>query len=306
MSLFTASLEKRNRRYLKDVKLQDLNNQYQKEINAVIRQSELQNLSPIDIANNLRIIRENIENEAAERVLKSKLKKQKEQEPQKEEYKPMTASEYENALQNRYKKIGVLLPDFPAVPPTVEDIRPQKVKEILNLYSDEPKKQVTGLMAEIIAVSLNKAQKRDLNKTELNNAIQKNLNAVVNNPDINKKLMTELEDAIRNINLKKTTPREIKVKELSPFQQELANKIAQKEATSSSQATTASTTSILDEIPEKEYNKHISKHSAIFRNEYEAKTGKKYPYKGNIKYETMRRERAQWGQGLLRKKKGKK
>lgn len=311
MSLFTGSLEKRNRKYLKDVKLQDLNNQYQKAQNDIIRELDLGLISRAETKNKLEEMQNTLrEQSGATELVKQAKVANKIIEPQKEEYKPMTASEYENALRRNVNTIGQLLPDFPAVPiPETKEQRKQKVDYILSLYKDEPSKTSDLLLNEIIKTALEKQKLRNLNKTQLNNEIKKNFNEISKNPKVNKKLMNELEDAIRNINLKKAPLRESKVKTKPPFEQELeqelAKKIAQREATSSSQATTASTTSILDVIPEKEYNKHISDHSKAFRKEYEAKKGVKYPQKGNISFETMRKERAQWGQGL-RKKKGKK
>ena len=320
MSLFTRSLEKRNRKYLKDVKLQDLNNQYQKAQNDIIRELDLGLISRAETKNKL----EEMQNTLREQSGATVLAKQANEiiEPQKEEYKPMTASDYENILRNKrispterelnYPEIVIdkytpnnviydlkeIVINSGGLPSNVKEELEQKFNKLLKT---KPKGEVRiKLPAEIIEQI--KKSKSSLNQT---------LNSKGN---LLNELTPEKIREIKNTKLKRVPPLQNKLKRISPFQQELTKKIEEMAKlkkttpdlpTSSSQATTASTTSIFDEIPETEYNKHISKYSSDFREEYMKKTGTNYPKKGNIGYETMRNLRAQWGQGL-RKKKGKK
>lgn len=220
--LYSSSLEKHMKEYMKGVDLQNQNNQYQLAQAQIVKEGEAMQLSRAEIQNKIEMMKQSLK----ENIAKKLLPPEKVAQVAQDQYKPMTASEYENNLRNRYKKTGILIPEFPEVPiPTeIESIRKDRVKNILNLYNG-PKDQAKALLTEVIQVALNKQKTKDLNKDELNNAIQKNLNAVVSNPNVNNKLIDELENAIRNKNLKPIPPTAVKVKKLSPFQQELTQKL---------------------------------------------------------------------------------
>lgn len=317
MSLFTRSLEKRNRKYLKDVKLQDLNNQYQKAQNDIIRELDLGLISRAETKNKL----EEMQNTLREQSGATVLAKQANEiiEPQKEEYKPMTASEYENMLRKKKLHKG----DISKTSKEINELAKMGQEDLLPIIKElkDYRAQRKQFEEDIINAKNNISQlKLRANLKKLEKKEEKKMEMINNKIMENEDLLNSIQNRLSNL---RPVERNTYKEPISQFKKELNEAIKLREAfniyeeekkpagrlilkpPSSQASTTASTTSIFDEIPETEYNKHISKHSATFRNEYEKKTGTNYPKKGNIGYETMRNLRAQWGQGL-RKKKGKK
>ena len=206
--LFSSSLEKHNKAYLKGVSMQDLNNQYQKGQHDVIRSAEINNLSKAETKNLMEDYQAQLRKQIAVIQLdKAKTDAIEQKMKAKTGFVPkeMTAAEYEELLKK--DKTGVLIPGFPevaekkqALAPAedllqksyAKEITPGLIKDILNLYSDEPKKQAKALVDEVISIALNKSKAATLNRDEVNKAIQKNLNIVVNNPAISDEIVNEI------------------------------------------------------------------------------------------------------------------
>lgn len=231
MSLFTRSLEKRNRKYLKDVKLQDLNNQYQKAQNDIIRELDLGLISRAETKNKL----EEMQNTLREQSGATVLAKQANEiiEPQKEEYKPMTASDYENILRNKrispterelnYPEIVIdkytpnnviydlkeIVINSGGLPSNVKEELEQKFNKLLKT---KPKGEVRiKLPAEII-------EQIKKSKSSLNQTLSSKGNLL-------NELTPEKIREIKNTKLKRVPPLQNKLKRISPFQQELTKKI---------------------------------------------------------------------------------
>jgi len=97
--LYYASLEKHMDSYMDQVKQTELNEQFQLAQNKTIREGELMNLSQADVMNKLKQLQEDLKNQVAQSII---VPLSKTNAPEmivpKEEYKPMTSSDYENAL----------------------------------------------------------------------------------------------------------------------------------------------------------------------------------------------------------------
>ncbi len=110
--LYYGSLEQHMRQYMKNVKLNQLNNQYQLAQAQIVREGEAMQLSRADIQNKIEMMKQTLKDSIAQKLLPPE-KVAPVVQVARDQYKPMTASEYENNLRKRFKATGQLLPDFP-------------------------------------------------------------------------------------------------------------------------------------------------------------------------------------------------
>jgi hypothetical protein len=290
--LFSASLEAHMRAYKKQVKIEQANITYQAMENKIVQEGNQMQLSQADIQNKL----DQMKKELIQSTINNKISITKTNAPRVKRVK------------EDYGAIGQLLEDFPIIPDTPgvkqqrieekEKIRTDTVKNIMNLYNGEPKKQRDALLNEIINVSANKAERKKLSEQQFKDEVKKNFNKIASDPKVNQTLITELQNAISQKYLKPITPNKPYEKKLSPFQQELKDFIDKK----SSQATTAST-SLTSPIA-KNKKSDVAKATAALKAEFK-KAGKPWPFSktGNVSYSNMIHAREKLlGQGLKKNK----
>lgn len=101
--LFSDSLEAHMKKYMQDVKLTELNQQYQLAECEVVREAERYNLSQVETMAKLEQLKEDFKKKITESLIidKSKSDSPEPAKSPKEEYKPMTASEYENKINKK-------------------------------------------------------------------------------------------------------------------------------------------------------------------------------------------------------------
>lgn len=104
MVLFSGSLEKHNKAYLKSIALQDLNNQYQKASHDVLRAAELKGLSLAETRNQLEDFQNKLRESAVNKLIPLSQTNAPEMDKQKISSTPMTASEYENKVREKTKR----------------------------------------------------------------------------------------------------------------------------------------------------------------------------------------------------------
>jgi hypothetical protein len=224
--LYYGSLQKHMKEYMKNVKLQDLNNQYQVAQAKIVREGEAMQLSRAEIQNRIEMMKQTLKDNIAQKLLP----------PEKvapvapvvqDQYKPMTTSDYENALRKRFK--DQILIEFPEVPIVkTKEERKQTVDAILNLYKDKPTSTelIEALTNEIKSTALAKQQQKDMNKklniTQLEQEVKRNFDEISKNRKVSDALQDEI---LRSLNNLKPVKIIQKVKTKSPFQQELEQKI---------------------------------------------------------------------------------
>lgn len=221
--LYYGSLEKHMKEYMKGVDLQNQNNLYQLAQAQIVKEGEAMQLSRAEIQNKIEMMKQSLKENIAQKLLPEKVA-QVAQVAQ-DQYKPMTASEYEQNLIDRYKKTGVLISGFPEVPIyQTKEQRKQRVDNILSLYKNKTlPERAPPLLDEILRVAIEKQKAFNLNKTQFNNEIKKNFNEISKNPKVSDALQDELLRSLNNLKPIPSIP--IKVKKVSPFQQELTQKL---------------------------------------------------------------------------------
>lgn len=226
--LYSSSLEKHMKEYMKGVDLQNQNNQYQLAQAQIVKEGEAMQLSRAEIQNKIEMMKQTLKENIAKKLLPPE-KVAPVVQVARDQYKPMTASEYENNLRKRFKATGQLLPDFPEVPVIkTKAERKQTVDAILSLYKDKPTSTelIEALTNEIKSTALAKQQRKDMNKklniTQLEQEVKKNFDEISKNRKVSNALQDEI---LRSLNNLKPVKIIEKVKTKSPFQLELEQKV---------------------------------------------------------------------------------
>lgn len=158
--LFSGSLENHMTAYAKEIQMNQLNQEYQLAENRIVRESQLMNLSQADTMNRLNALREKLTKEMAEPsnipLSKTNAPEIKEE---KEQYVPMTASDYENKI-NRKPTIKIenrrgLIDELK------EKLQKRKqTKMITEVFPEVNKREVNKLLDSVLTDLINKGLKK--------------------------------------------------------------------------------------------------------------------------------------------------
>lgn len=140
--LYYGSLEKHMKEYMKGVDLQNQNNQYQLAQAQIVKEGEAMQLSRAEIQNKIEMMKQTLKDSIAQKLLPSEKVAQVAQVAQ-DQYKPMTASEYENKISKK---------------PTV------KVENRRGLINELKEKLQKRKQTQMITEIFPEVNKRDVNK----------------------------------------------------------------------------------------------------------------------------------------------
>lgn len=104
ISLFSSSLEAHMTAYTEEIKLNQLNQEYQLAQNRIIREAELYNLSQADLMNRLNALKEQLQTDIKATTIPLSKTNAPEVKVEEERYIPMTAYEYENKINSKKNK----------------------------------------------------------------------------------------------------------------------------------------------------------------------------------------------------------
>lgn len=171
MRLFSSSLEAHMAAYTEEIKLNQLNQEYQLAQNRIIREGELYNLSQADLMNRLNTLKEQLLNSIKVTTIPLSKTNAPEMKAKEEKFIPMTASEYENKINSKKNK------------------QPTFAEELLKNQGKD-KKGIKITLPDILDKKSNlKKATPNAPKTKSKSPFQKELEAKINirNKDINKK-----------------------------------------------------------------------------------------------------------------------
>jgi len=166
--LYSSSLESHMDDYMKNVKLKQLNNDYQIAQDQIVREGEAMQVSQAEIMNKIKQMQETLKGNIAGKLIpRSQTDAPELPKAKKEEYKPMTASEYENKISKKptitiSKKIPV-----PQQKTLIDELKEklQKRKQtqmITEVFPEVNKRDVNKLLSDIIKKGI---KKQDVLKT---------------------------------------------------------------------------------------------------------------------------------------------
>jgi len=223
--LFSASLEAHMKAYMNQVRLEEINIEYQKMENKIIQDGLRMQMSQADILNKVDQMKEELIQQTIAKIIPFEQTAAPEIIKEEEKYKPLTTSEYENILRKSGKKVGETYKtskeinelakmaenDLLPVIRELKDYRKQRKEfeeELINMTNERKRL--------IVKNNLNKLKKKEEKKMEfINNKIMKSedlLNSIQNRlanlrpaerntyKEPISKFKQELEEAIRERN----------------------------------------------------------------------------------------------------------
>jgi hypothetical protein len=208
--LYSSSLNKHMNEYMKDVDLQNQNNQYQLAQAQIVREGEAMQLSQAEIMNKIAQMQESIKSNIAGKMIPRSQTDIIEVPTKKEEYKPMTASEYENKISKK---------------PTI------KVENRRGLIDELKEKLQKRKQTQMITEVFPEVNKRDVNKL-LDNVLSDIIKKGIKKQDVLKTAEAVVDDIITQSSRRNITKN---------YVDDMINKAL---GSASSQATTASSEGI--------------------------------------------------------------
>jgi len=157
--LFSSSLEAHMAAYTEEIKLNQLNQEYQLAQNRIIREGELYNLSQADLMNRLNALKEQLLNSIKANTIPLSKTNAPQMEAKEEKYIPMTASEYENKI-NRKPTIKIenrrdLIDELK------EKLQKRKQTQMITeVFPEVNKREVNKLLDNVLTDLINKGLKR--------------------------------------------------------------------------------------------------------------------------------------------------
>ena len=189
--LYYGSLEKHMKEYMKGVDLQNQNNQYQLAQAQIVKEGEAMQLSRAEIQNKIEMMKQTLKDSIAQKLLPSEKVAQVAQVAQ-DQYKPMTASEYENKISKK---------------PTV------KVENRRGLIDELKEKLQKRKQTQMITEIFPEVNKRDVNKL-LDNVLSDIIKKGIKKQDILKAAESVVDDIIKQSSMSNITKEAPMVKAL--------------------------------------------------------------------------------------------